>query len=192
MPHPRSAVVLVCLLVAPTLLAGQNQAATSGVWGGASMSRFVPLDVLNRMRERPDALEDAFTVTARMDSAWGALRTTLTDLGVELSFEDPASGELGNAQLKLRRRLGKQPLSSLVRCGSGSTGPNADTYLVYLTVVAFVKPIDNGIAILPLVTGHAINPEAGRSDAVDCTSTGRLEKRIGEGVRARLSGAGGR
>lgn len=160
----------------------------SGVFGGF-VSRFIPLSTLNRMRERPEALSDGLVATAPYDSVWGALKRSLAALAIPEGFEDPRAGEIGNADIKAFKRLGRQALASLVRCGSGPTGPNADSYVVYLSLVVLAQPLpDREVAVLPLLTGHAVDPAGGRSDAVNCTSTGRLEKLIGEGINGRLSG----
>jgi hypothetical protein len=180
-------VTLTLGLIGPPLLAQPTSASSPG----ASMSRFIPLSVLNRMRERPEGTEEAVVLTAALPAVWTALKETLSSLSVPIEFEDPTNGEIGHTQAKLFRKLGKQPLSFILRCGSGVTGPNADTYMVYLSFVAFVKPVEGGnIAVAPLLTGQAQDPTGSRSDWVNCTSTGRLENRIAQELRKRLPESG--
>jgi hypothetical protein len=161
----------------------QNIPSGSSQW----VSRFIPEDLLLRMQERPRDVADAIVLSASADSVWAALRATLDALGVPIGFDDRAAGEIGHPQAKLFRRLGKQRLSSYVRCGSGLTGPNADTYQVFLSFVTFMKPLGDGrVAVAPFLTGHAIDVAGARSDAVACTTTGRLEATIAEQLRERL------
>ena len=53
---------------------------------------------------------------------------------IPVSYSDQTAGELGTVKAKVMRRLGKEPLSNYLRCGEGLTGPNADSYVVYLSV----------------------------------------------------------
>jgi hypothetical protein len=176
-------VAFLLVLIASPVLAQPTSVSSPG----SSMSRFIPIDILNRMRERPEGVDEAIVLNASLPAVWRALKETLTSLSVPIRFEDPANGEIGHAQAKLFRRLGKQPLSFLLRCGSGVTGPNADTYMVLLSFVAFVKPAAGGkVAVAPLLTGQAQDPAASRSDWVNCSSTGRLENRIAQELRRRL------
>jgi hypothetical protein len=182
-------VATIGLLIAAPAAAQDPQSVPRGA--GGWQSRFIPNDLWMRMQERPEGSEDAIVVSAPADSVWTALRATLDELSVPIGFEDRAAGEIGNAQAKLFRRLGKQRLSSYMRCGSGITGPNADTYQVYLSFVAFMKPLGEGrVAVAPFLTGLAIDVAGGRNDPVNCTSTGRLEANIGKGLRARLGQPG--
>jgi hypothetical protein len=155
------------LLVATPAAAQDPPAAARS--GSPWVSRFIPNEMLLRMQERHESRGDAILVSAPADSVWTALRATLDELGVPIGFDDRAAGEVGHAQVKLFRRLGKERLSSYLRCGSGLTGPNADTYAVYMSFVAFVKPLGEGrVAVAPFLTGHAIDVAGARSDAVNC------------------------
>lgn len=174
-------------------LAGQGAAAQTpppaSATAGGYTSRFIPVDVLSRMLERPESVDEAILLTADRAAAWAALKAALTELGVPIGFDDPAAGEIGHQRARLFRRLGKQPLSSYLRCGSGSTGPNADSYAVYLTFVAFLRPAGEGtVAVAPFLTAHAVDVAGGRNDPVACTSSGRLERRLGELLRRQLQG----
>ena len=168
---------------APAAAQTPQSAPSAGGW----VSRFIPQDLFLRMQERPENAEDAIVVTAAPDAVWAALKASLETLGVPIGFEDRAAGEIGHAQTKLFRRMGKQRLSSYLRCGSGLTGPNADSYQVYLSFVAFMKPLDDAtVAVAPFLTAQAVDVAGGRNDAVQCTSTGRLESNIGKELESRL------
>ncbi|MGE0554002.1 MAG: hypothetical protein AB7R55_11285 [Gemmatimonadales bacterium] len=163
----------------------QNPRPGSGAGGLAS--RFIPLDVLVRMQERPSEIEAAVMVPGSIDSAWVALEATLDQLGVPVAFRDREAGEIGTPQAKLFRRLGKERLSTYLRCGSGMTGPNADSYAVYLSLVVFVDEVAGGeVAIRPYIAAFAVDVAGGRNDPLPCTTTGRLEKRIGNEVKLKV------
>ncbi len=169
-------------------LAGQTPVAVpSGSTGGFN-SRFIPPEILSRMMERPSELPASVTVVAPRDSAWKALSEVLKGFDIAVSYSDPAAGEIGTIKSKIMRRLGKEPLSSYLRCGEGLTGPNADSYVVYLSLAGFVKPAADGqTTIATLLTAQAIDLPNGRNDVMDCTTTGRLESKIGKAVQIRLA-----
>lgn len=183
----RSWLVALSLVTLAAPLAGQNPSSipsTSGGW----VSRFVSADVLLRMRERLEHVEPLET-PAPLDSVWSALRPALEGLGVKVAFADPASRQMGTAQVKIFRRLGKESLSSYLRCGDGIAGPNADTYAVYLSLVSFLAPgsTPGSTRLYTLIAAQAEDVANGRNDLIPCTSTGMLERRIGRAVVAAVS-----
>lgn len=183
---------MVAAITALALASGVNRATAqtppATVFGSIS-SRFIPTDVLNRMQERPETADAAVVLATGRDEAWAALKEALAELAVPIGFEDQAAGEIGHQRARVFRRLGKQPLSSYLSCGSGSTGPNADSYAVHLTFVAFLRPAgEQAVAIMPLLTAYAVDVAGGRNDPVMCTSTGRLESRLGALLQRRFPG----
>ena len=179
--------VLVALLVGGRGgLLGQNPPSVPTSTGAFS-SRFIPPEILSRMMERPNELPASVLVAAPRDSAWVALSAAFKKLDIPLSYTDSVAGQLGVVKAKFMRRLGKEPLSTYLRCGEGLTGPNADSYVVYLSVAGFVKPAPDGqIAVATLVTAHAIDLPNGRNDVMYCTTTGQLEAKIAKAVQIRL------
>lgn len=181
-----SALVGLLVLVSGGLRA-QNPTAVPSGSTGAINSRFIPPDILTRMMERPSELPLSVVVTSTRDAAWVALTEAFKAFDIPLSYDDQAAGELGTVKAKVMRRLGKEPLSNYLRCGEGLTGPNADSYVVYLSVAGFVKPAANGqITVATLVTAHAIDLPNGRNDVMYCTTSGRLEDKIAKAVQKRL------
>jgi len=191
--RPLYRVVLFTLLSGLALradvVAQQPSAPPSGQYGGLS-SRFIPTDIWTRMLERPEDAPSSFTVTASRDSAWVALQDAFKQLDVPLDFSDKVAGEMGTVRAKLYRRLGKAPVSDFLRCGEGISGPNADSYVVYLSVVGFVRPAqDGGTTVVALITGQAVDLPNGRNDVVPCTTTGKLEDKVAKSVIKRLGGS---
>jgi len=160
--------------------------SSSGGWA----SRFVSADVLLRMRERLTQIEP-IEVAAPIDSVWAALGPALKSVGVDVEASDPATRQMGTSGTKkVFRRLGKAPLSSYLRCGDGITGPNADTYAVYLSLVSFVQPGEAAgtTRLYTLVAAQAEDVAGGRNDLIACTSAGTLERKIGQAVEKALRG----
>lgn len=184
----RIGAALVTLLVGvPGGLVAQNPTPIPSGSTSAFSSRFIPLEIFTRMMERPSELPSSIMVAAPRADVWLALEEAFKALDIPVSYSDQAAGELGTVKAKVMRRLGKQPLSNYLQCGEGLTGPNADSYVVYLSVAGFVKPAANDqIAVATLVTAHAIDLPNGRNDVMYCTSTGRLEDKIGKAVQKRL------
>lgn len=162
------------------------QPAASGVFGGFA-PRFVPLEVWTRMLTRPESAPGAFVVAAPADSVWVALGEVLKRFDVPVGYADRAAGETGVIKVKLYRRMGKEPLSNYLRCGEGLTGPNADTYVMYLSAVGMIKAgADGKTTVLTLISGDAIDVPNGRNDVVPCTSSGQFEAKVAKAVRKRL------
>ena len=175
------------LLASSLMLAGGARGQSPGTGAGGIVSRFIPRDILIRMQERPDDLDAAITIPGPLEGTWTALAATLEELGVPVAFADQQAGEIGTPQAKLFRRMGKERLSTYLRCGSGLTGPNADSYAVYLSLVVFVRPLAEGeVALQPFLAAQAVDVAGGRNDPIQCTTTGKLERRIGNGVKLKV------
>jgi hypothetical protein len=186
LPHGRDVRRLVAW-VGLGLLAAVRAPEAQQIWP----SQVIPTDVWLRMWEQRPPEIGEIVLDAPVDSVWTALRATLQSLHVPVGFDDPKLGEIGHTRAKLYKRMGKQPLSHYLSCGTGITGPNADSYVVYLSFVTMVKPENGKARVVPLLTGLAVDIPSGRNDGVNCVSTGRLETRIGEDLRKRIGGGQG-
>jgi hypothetical protein len=77
------------------------------------------------------------------------------------------------------RRLGERPVSTYLACGSGLTGPNADSWHVYYNLGLVVGPAANrGSTLSMTFTAEAIDIPNGRNERVACTTTGQFELEI--------------
>ena len=135
-----------------------------------------------------DSLATRFVLAAPRAATWTAVQEAFKALEVQPDLIDPARGMLGMTNVPKMRRLGRQPLSRLVSCGSGMMGPNADNWRVYLTVYAFVDAVGTDSTALRLaVVGGAKDVAGSSTDAVPCASTGALEEQLGARVRRALA-----
>ena len=177
------------IAVAVTIGVGRQSAAQPNVPSsvGYTSPRFVPLDVWQRMLERPEDAPEAMVVEIDQDAAWAALETTFKELEVPVTFSDKAAGEMGMVRAKLYKRMGKNPISRYLRCGEGTAGPNAEMYVVYVSVLGIVRPAGVGKHLLyGMITGHAVDLPNGRNDVVPCTSSGQFEMLVVKGLNKRL------
>jgi len=116
-------------------------------------------------------------VAAPADSVFSALERVYTALGIELTQLDRRTRTLGNVRFRRTDRLGSSPLSDVMRCGpSGTETLNAGTYPVTLTVVSTVAARGSSSLVTTRVAGTAT--PSGSGPALQCTSTGGLERAI--------------
>ncbi len=106
-------------------------------------------------------------------------------IGVPLSVVDTSSKVMGALRVPVRRPIGGQRLSLLLECGTGSYGPNAERYMVQLTLLAAVRQVDAGHAEVQTRVEGSASPN-GLSTVVKCMSTGRLEERFTEQLKKEL------
>ena len=108
-----------------------------------------------------------------------AAKLVYEELGVPAGTHDPATGRVGNIDFWKQRRLGNEPLSSYLNCGDSFTGPLANTYRIYISLLSIVRPDGKGGSELETAFhAQAQNMEGSSGDRISCGSTGRLEERI--------------
>lgn len=138
----------------------------------------IALDTIAIRTEFPAPRLEAFQVTAAVMEA---------ELKIELKVRDSTAGVVGNLELVKMRKLGRTPLSRYVSCGQGMTGANADSYRVYLALVAFVDTVpDKGIRLSVALAAAAQDLQGSSKPPVKCGSTGLLEGQIRRQVAARF------
>jgi hypothetical protein len=110
------------------------------------------------------------------------------EFDLPITVSDSAAGEVGTVRAKLYKRMGKKAISDFLRCGDGATGPNADMYVVYVSALSVVRPSGTGDQTIGvMLTGQAVDLPNGRSDVVDCTSSGIFETLFTKRVAKQLA-----
>jgi hypothetical protein len=128
------------------------------------------------------------TLEAPPTRVWLALEATYKSLGIDLTTEDVPSHTMGNREFWKMHQLGSVRLSRLVDCGNGQTGPKADSYRVYFSVLSFVTGQPDGkTKVETQVVPGAQDVSGGSADRIPCGSTGELERLINEGARQNLT-----
>jgi hypothetical protein len=114
---------------------------------------------------------------------WQAVPRVYADLAIAIETVDPTHRFLAGVATA-RRQFASKPLSHFVNCGSTLMGPNANTYTVRLhiqTEVDSTGPVEARVRTVVQYTGAS---DGGTT--VRCSSTGDLERTIGDRVRALL------
>jgi hypothetical protein len=120
--------------------------------------------------------------------AFAALKAVYEELGVPPGTNDPATGRFGNTTFFKTHKFGNEAISSYLNCGNSITGPAADIYRVYISLISVIRPDGKGASELETAfTGAAQNMEGTSSDRVVCGTTGRLEERIRKGVLQKVA-----
>jgi hypothetical protein len=128
-----------------------------------------------------DAEAGALPLRASPEAAWIGLPGVFEALEIPVDQVDSRQKLLGNSAFTTRRRLGGQPLSTYLSCGSTLSGPIANQYDVRLSVLSQILPSAGGDArIRTRVEATARSRDGASSSSVPCATTGGLETRIAE------------
>lgn len=128
-----------------------------------------------------------FPITAQVAEAWNALPSAFESMGFEPTRGDRRGRILGFENVRLRRINGNRP-SRYLDCGQGVTGPNADSYDVFLSLLAQVAPSAEGATLRVRTLASAQNSAHG-GNAVRCGTNGRLEEDLADALRSALNSA---
>ena len=117
---------------------------------------------------------------------WKVLPAAYEDLGVKVEVVNSTELRMGNEAFRARRRIGNLQMVRLLSCGGTIGAPNAETYDITLYVVSQLSAGAQGSTTLAtVVQGVGRSPNFAGND-VSCASTGAIERRIEELVRAKL------
>jgi hypothetical protein len=130
---------------------------------------------------------DVSTLPFDADAVFRILPSLFDSLGVPVNTIDPPRRTIGNSGFKVRQRLGKAVLSSLIECGASQIGPNADSYDVYMILTTTVRPTGAGASTLSTLIDAQARPITYNQAYNRCTSKGTFEQRLVDLVTRRLS-----
>jgi len=163
-------------------VAGSASCASSGSSTGSNIAmpseRIVAVDNQGVLRTTvaPNAKTAIPVAPAR---AFEALKAVYEELAIPLGTNDAAAGRIGNADFWKTRKLGNEPISTYLHCGESFTGPAADNYRVYMSLVSVVRSDGKGASELETAfAATARNMEGTSGTGIACGSNGRLEDRI--------------
>lgn len=134
-----------------------------------------------------DARGSRHTITASPEQVWAALLLVYEKLQIPVGTIDSNARRLGNTALVANRALAGERVSRSLNCGeSGFGAPVADSHQVTVSVLTLLEPVPGGGTLIETrLTGSAI--ARGVSTApVHCSTSGRLEERIAQGIQAWL------
>lgn len=129
----------------------------------------------------------AATVEAPLDRGWPALKVAVAGLGIPVTTLIDDAHRIGFRGQRVRGKLGGLAVKRIVDCGQDQAGRDrADSYEVTLDYESVAAAYDGNTAVYSLVTGDA-RPVSTGGDPVRCVSTGRLEERVHEEMRAKAA-----
>src|SRR5262249_46595993 len=122
------------------------------------------------------------------DRVWAQMKAAYDSIAVPITTFDPASHTIGNASLRVRRRLGDVAMSKYVNCGNVQGVQSADAYEVIASIVTRVEPGDPPLKTLLSTAVEAQGrPMTIAAEFVRCSSTGVLETRLSQIVTAAIT-----
>ena len=131
-------------------------------------------------------------IAASPSRAFAALKVVYEELGVPAGTHDPATGRFGNTDFWRTRRLGNAALSTYLNCGESFTGPVANNYRIYISLLSVIRPDGKGQSELETAfSAQAQNMEGTSADRIACGSTGRLEELIRRNVLLKIGSTEG-
>lgn len=139
-------------------------------------------------RELTEDLSVSDTLGFKPAAIFAALQTVYDKLKVKMDLLNAPGLQLGNPSFFNRGSFAGRRMSAYLNCGNGFTGPHADNYRVYLSLISFVDPLARDSSLVrTLFVGQAVNVTEGNRPIQECTTTGELEKRMIEMLRAKLT-----
>ncbi len=130
-------------------------------------------------------------VPAAPNRVFDALRAVYEELGIPPGTHDPTTGRIGNVDFWKQRRLANEAMSTFIHCGESFTGPVANNYRIYISLMSIVRPDGKGQSELETAfSAAAQNMEGSSGDRIACGSTGRLEERIRKAVLVKIGQPG--
>lgn len=176
--------VLVALMVAGTMSCAS---ASGGPETGTTTSRTVAVaGMAGKLTVNSTTSASTTALAYSLDDVWRVLSAAFDSLGVTVGHVDPTQHVIGNDGYKLRVQLGRTPLSRYIDCGQTQIGQNADSYDVYLSVLAQVQAGASGGASLTTTLDAAARPISFSQDYSRCSSTGLFESRLVDTVKKLL------
>lgn len=134
-----------------------------------------------------DSLSAPFDMMASRGATFAAASAVFDELKIPMQVRDSAAGVIGNPSYIKMRNLAGMGMSRLLSCGSGMTGPNADSWRIYITVFAFVEGKGDDKSVLHVgFIGGAKDIDGASKDAVACATSGLFESTFADRVKKRL------
>lgn len=155
--------------------------------GGAPAPETIRVSGTGSVTVTSNATAGVSIVAGSIAKVWRLLPMVYDSVGLHVATLDPARHLIGNGDTKLRRQLGGVPLSRFLDCGQTQIGYNADSYEVVLTVQTQLQSDSSGATTVRTLVTAMSKPIAFSQDYSACSSTGKLEARVSDVIRAKLT-----
>lgn len=124
----------------------------------------------------------ASTVPVSPDSAYALLTRVYVMLAIPVAPVDQKRA-IGNDEIKVRRKIAGMPMQHVVDCGQSLGLDNAETWDIHLNLLSYVEAGPNGTSqVLTRIQAMGNPPDVSSRDVTPCSTTGELEKKIGDMV----------
>lgn len=122
-----------------------------------------------------------------IDKVWLAMPAAFDGLSLSISTVDTLEHFVASDGCKVRRQLGKTPLSRFIDCGTTQIGENADSHDVHLTISAQLELVERDVTKVNTLFEAMAKPVAFSRDYSRRTSRGVFETRLPDALKAQLS-----
>lgn len=136
---------------------------------------------------RLDTVSASVMVPGDRSSVFRAAVQVFKALKIRTDVVDSTRAEVGSLNLVESHSFAGRRMSSWLRCGESMTGPNADTWRIYMAVVSGVERVGaDSSRVRTLLTATARNMAGGSSNPVRCATTGVFEIMVGQRIGEEL------
>src|SRR5262249_45358876 len=87
-------------------------------------------------------------IPAAPSRTFEAVKAVYEELGIPAGTHDPASGRFGNTDFYKSRKLANDAMSTFINCGESFTGPVANNYRIFISLLSQVRPDGKGASEL--------------------------------------------
>lgn len=128
------------------------------------------------------------SVPISADSAYQALKRVYDVLEIPVSQESGKDHSVGNADLRVRRKLAGLNMKDVVDCGQKLDIPNAETWDISMAIFSTAVATTNGASTIYTqiqATGH--DPSQGNGHWIPCSTMSALEEKIGATLKSEIA-----
>jgi len=174
-------------LVVTLSVAALSACSSNPPIGGAPAPETIRVSGAGSVTVTSNATAGVSIVAAPIARVWRLLPMVYDSVGLRVATLDSARHLIANGDTKLRRQLGGVPLSRFLDCGQTQIGYNADSYEVVLTVQTQLQSDPSGATTVRTLVTAVSKPVAFSQEYSNCSSTGKLESRVSDVIRAKLT-----
>jgi hypothetical protein len=128
------------------------------------------------------------TIPFKPAAVFAGLQTVYDKIKVKMEILDVGALQIGNQAFFNRGSFAGRRMSAYLDCGNGFTGPHADNYRIYLSLITFIDPFEKSETLVrTLLMGTALNVTEGNRPTQECTTTGELEAQMKKLLMAKLT-----
>lgn len=180
----RGSFSLLAALALAACASGAGAGGRSGSAGGRPAEMAYDGDGIFLSLERERRVS-SHVLDASVDQVWPALARAYEGLGIPVTTVDRRSRILGNVSFTARADVARVPMTRLLDCGFGFSGPIAGQNRITFDLRSQVRAAGEGQAeVRTLVIATATPVEGTSNNPLPCTTTGALEALIAQHVEA--------